>query len=122
MSFPINRVEDKGIPELVPVAGDSYCLNDAFGLSMCMSNSPLQMLFGCRHRNTTFPQTPVRRSADLGRSTTQPVAQTYVACLDCGKELAYDWEKMRRVTNSRLARPIQAFRRAAFVFRLRSAS
>jgi hypothetical protein len=30
MSFPINRLEDNGIPELLPVAGDSYCLNDAF--------------------------------------------------------------------------------------------
>jgi len=25
---------------------------------------------------------------------------TYVVCLDCGKELAYDWQQMR-ITNSR---------------------
>jgi hypothetical protein len=87
-----------------------------------MSNSPLQIFFGCGHRNTTFPQTPVRRGGQAVRSTTESAAQTYVACLDCGKELAYDWEKMRRITSSRLAGRVQAFRRVALGFRLRSAS
>ena len=54
----------------------------------------LNLLFGCSHRRTTFPLTPTRRS------TGHPVAGgarfgTYVACLECGKELAYDWDEMR---------------------------
>jgi len=85
-----------------------------------MDISLLQSLFGCTHRKTTFPQTPIRR----GRIAvnTELKAQTYIACLDCGKELPYDWDRMRKINSSRLARPLQAFRRAAFGFRLRSAS
>jgi hypothetical protein len=49
-----------------------------------MFQSVFNALFSCSHRSTTFPQTP-------GRSGTR----TYVVCLDCGKELAYDWAAMR---------------------------
>jgi len=48
-------------------------------------------LFGCTHQRTTFPLTP-------GRKTAAPSAArlgTYVVCLDCGKEFAYDWQSMR---------------------------
>ncbi len=45
-------------------------------------------LFGCSHKHTTFPMTPVR-------ATTMKARQTYVACLDCGRELPYNWEEMR---------------------------
>ncbi len=48
-------------------------------------------LFSCSHQRTTFPLTP-------GRRTVAPGAKrlgTYVVCLDCGKEFAYDWESMR---------------------------
>ena len=32
---------------------------------------------------------------------------TYVVCLDCGKELAYDWQEMRIVTSARhLSAPV----------------
>jgi len=41
--------------------------------------------FGCPHRNCTFPIT--LRSPHAGK-------RTYVVCLDCGEELAYDWERM----------------------------
>jgi len=44
---------------------------------------------------------------------TDSTTQTYVACLDCGKELPYDWEKMRQIRKSRLVRPLQASRHAA---------
>lgn len=56
--------------------------------------SLLNLLFGCPHRRTTFPMTPTGKSA-------APVAsgmvrgETYVVCLDCGKELAYNWDEMR---------------------------
>ena len=53
----------------------------------------LDLLFGCPHRRTTFPLTP-RRSAGMPHSGPSRFG-TYVACLDCGKELAYDWHEMR---------------------------
>ena len=40
---------------------------------------------GCAHRRTTFPLTSRRYSG-----------RTYVTCLDCGTELSYDWQAMRR--------------------------
>lgn len=89
---------------------------------MCMDYSLLQALFGCSHRKTTFPMTPIRKGRIAPPLNTESMPQTYIACLDCGKELPYDWDRMQKVNNSRLARPIQAFRRAAFGFRLRSAS
>jgi len=56
-----------------------------------MLQSMFNTLFGCSHARTTFPLTP-------GRKNTAPSATrngTYVVCLDCGKEFAYDWEGMR---------------------------
>jgi hypothetical protein len=43
----------------------------------------LNIVFRCGHRNITRPITP--------RAGGQP----YVACLDCGKELFYDLERMK---------------------------
>lgn len=48
-------------------------------------------LFGCWHKRTTFPLTSRRGERRSGASQ----KGTYVACLDCGKEFAYDWQKMR---------------------------
>ncbi|MFN0167430.1 MAG: hypothetical protein ACKV22_13445 [Bryobacteraceae bacterium] len=45
-------------------------------------------LFGCSHKHTTFPLTPQRATALRSR-------ETYVACLDCGRELPYNWQEMR---------------------------
>ena len=42
---------------------------------------------GCSHRRTSFPQTPMRPGFQRG--------PTYVCCLDCGKEFAYDWVRMK---------------------------
>jgi hypothetical protein len=41
----------------------------------------LKNLFGCSHRKTTFPVT-----TNTG---------TWVTCLDCGKRLPYNWQKMK---------------------------
>ena len=49
-----------------------------------MLNAMFNLLFGCAHRKTTFPLT-----AGRGRGA------AYVACLDCGAELEYDWKEMR---------------------------
>jgi hypothetical protein len=59
-----------------------------------MFQSILNNLFGCSHQRTTFPITPGRRHAGppvLGAAR----VGTYVVCLDCGKEFAYNWTEMR---------------------------
>jgi hypothetical protein len=45
-------------------------------------------LFGCAHRRLTRPITPIRKPGE-------PSGETYVVCLDCGKQFAYDWNHMR---------------------------
>jgi hypothetical protein len=50
----------------------------------------LNSLFGCSHRRTTFPLTPARRAGFTNSSK-----GTYVVCLDCGKEFAYNWTDMK---------------------------
>jgi predicted transcriptional regulator len=59
-----------------------------------MLHSLVNTLFGCAHSRTTFPMTPGRRN---GVVTTKSATHlgTYVVCLDCGKEFAYDWRTMR---------------------------
>jgi RNase P subunit RPR2 len=59
-----------------------------------MLQSLFDTLFGCSHQRTTFPLTPARRNAGAALSSTQRNS-TYVTCLDCGKEFAYDWKAMR---------------------------
>jgi hypothetical protein len=55
-----------------------------------MLQNLLRSMFSCGHKHTTFPLT-AKKGAD-----------TYVVCLDCGQEFAYDWERMR------LGRPVTA--------------
>lgn len=52
----------------------------------------LDVLFGCTHKRFSFPITskPAQR-----RSRAAMTTGTYVACLDCGKEFAYDWDQMK---------------------------
>jgi hypothetical protein len=52
-------------------------------------------LFGCSHKHYSFPITtkPGQR-----RSQAAAVTGTYVVCLDCGQEFAYDWQAMKFVT------------------------
>jgi len=42
------------------------------------------LLSGCWHRRITFPRSIPGRSGE-----------TYVVCLECGKEMPYDWQRMR---------------------------
>ena len=55
----------------------------------------IDMLFGCWHKNYSFPITAKgdRRNMSAAAQTTG----TYVVCLDCGKEFAYDWQAMKVV-------------------------
>jgi hypothetical protein len=57
-----------------------------------MLQSLLNTLFGCAHRRTTFPLTPARRNAAYPAQSAKN--GTYVVCLDCGKEFAYNWDEM----------------------------
>ena len=54
----------------------------------------MDAMFGCWHSHYSFPIT-VR--AGLRRTKAAARTGTYVVCLDCGKELAYDWHEMRVV-------------------------
>jgi hypothetical protein len=60
-----------------------------------MIQSLMNTLFGCAHRRTTFPLTPARKSALLPAVAATNKNGTYVVCLDCGKEFAYNWSEMR---------------------------
>lgn len=53
------------------------------------------LLFGCRHRNLTFPHTVKRGER---RSCAASETGTYIVCIDCGSEFAYSWERMKVVT------------------------
>ena len=52
----------------------------------------VELLFGCRHARYSFPVTI--RGAKR-RPQAAALTGTYVACLDCGKEFAYDWQQMK---------------------------
>ena len=56
-------------------------------------------VFGCSHTNYSFPRT-ARVHGHLRRTGAASLTGTYVACLDCGKELPYDWEAMRVVSSA----------------------
>jgi hypothetical protein len=63
-------------------------------------------LFGCWHSEYSFPMT-VR--AGERRSKAASLTGTYVVCLNCGKEFAYDWQQMRVVdSNDSVKRQIPA--------------
>lgn len=51
----------------------------------------IDMVFGCWHKHLSFPRTD--KSGQRRSSTAR--AGTYVVCLDCGQEFAYDWQQMR---------------------------
>jgi hypothetical protein len=51
-------------------------------------DSVLNLVFRCSHSRLTRPVTPVSKAG-------VPHGQTYVVCLDCGKQFAYDLREMR---------------------------
>ena len=53
-----------------------------------MISSILKRVFDCPHRRVTWPITPVRKPG-------VPSGETYVVCLDCARQFAYDWHHMR---------------------------
>ena len=74
-----------------------------------MLQSLMNAFFGCSHRRTTFPMTPMRKNGGF-KAGTLVRSETYIVCLDCGRELPYDWDEMRvgkRVAQSRRAAEAQ---------------
>lgn len=53
-----------------------------------MIDAMFNLFFGCRHRRLTRPITPVHKP-------TMPAGDTYVVCLECGKQFRYDAQNMR---------------------------
>jgi hypothetical protein len=53
-----------------------------------MLDTVLNLLFHCAHRHLTRPFTPSGKQG-------APHGETYVVCLDCTKQFAYDWKEMR---------------------------
>ena len=53
-----------------------------------MIDTVLNLLFRCAHRRLTRPVSPVSKVG-------VPHRGTYVVCLDCGKQFAYDLKEMR---------------------------
>jgi len=53
-------------------------------------------VFGCWHSRYSFPIT-VR--ASVRRSQAAALTGTYVVCLDCGRELPYDWKEMKVISS-----------------------
>ena len=53
-----------------------------------MIDTLLNLMFRCSHRQLTRPVTPVSKAG-------VPHGETYVVCLDCGKQFAYDLDRMR---------------------------
>lgn len=58
------------------------------GVGPELIDSVLNLLFRCSHRRLTRPVAPVTK-------TGQPHSQSYVVCLDCGKQFEYDTLNMR---------------------------
>jgi hypothetical protein len=63
-----------------------------------MLSKLLDAVFGCAHSRYSFPLT-VR--GGVRRNAAAQVTGTYVVCLDCGKELAYDWQEMKVMTSGK---------------------
>lgn len=72
-----------------------------------MLSAMANWLLGCSHRHTSFPIT--FRNRARGRA---PGLDTYVVCLDCGKQFPYDWAQMRIAKQPVAAEPHRADRRS----------
>ena len=55
------------------------------------------MVFGCSHKRCSFPITVRGKQR---RSPAASVTGTYVVCLDCGQEFAYDWNEMKMISSA----------------------
>jgi hypothetical protein len=65
----------------------------------------LDMLFGCWHNNYSFP---ITAKGEARKNAAAQATGTYVVCLDCGKEFAYDWQNMKVIDSVDEIDPIVA--------------
>ena len=88
-----------------------------------MVGSLWDVLFGCSHRRTTFPITPRWRNGVPGRAADMR-SETYIVCLECGKQFPYSWEQMRVLASRKRLRkePAAAHGLAAWLSRHRWSS
>jgi hypothetical protein len=61
--------------------------------------SRLISIFRCPHPNFTFPRSPRKGTK---RPDAAVVTGCYVVCTECGRELPYDWNEMRVVSEREL--------------------
>ena len=66
-----------------------------------MIASVIDAMFGCWHSHYSFPITV---PSGKRRSGAAQATGTYVVCLDCGKELSYDWQRMKVVSGREAVR------------------
>ncbi len=75
-----------------------------------MFTNLVDALFGCWHKNYSFPITTRRGQR---RSPAASLTGTYVVCLDCGKEFPYDWHEMKVVSPSHtpeaVSKPVESY-------------
>jgi RNase P subunit RPR2 len=64
-----------------------------------MLSKLFDVVFGCSHCHCSFPLTVRAR-----RNPAASLTGTYVVCLDCGKEMAYDWKNMTVIVSAAQAR------------------
>jgi len=58
-------------------------------------------VFGCWHHHYSFPITIRPGSRNKHRpSIAAALTGMYVVCLDCGRELPYDWQQMKIIGTS----------------------
>jgi hypothetical protein len=57
-----------------------------------MISKLLDAVFGCGHGHYSFP---ISTRSGARRNKAAGLTGTYVVCLDCGKEMPYDWQEMR---------------------------
>ena len=67
-----------------------------------MTFNLFDMLFGCTHSNYSFPITA--KGAHRNIAAASPTG-TYVVCLDCGKDFAYDWQALKVMEPTKEAVP-----------------
>ena len=76
-----------------------------------MIGSIFDALFGCSHSNYSFPITAKQGKR---RNAAAALTGTYVVCLECGKEFAYDWQEMKVLSGSAkaaagIAAPVESY-------------
>ena len=67
-----------------------------------MFSRVVDALFGCWHHRYSFPIT--LKKGPRGRASF--ATGTYVVCLDCGKEVPYDWKQMKIVRSQAARVPV----------------